>query len=292
MSPLREALTAMDYEQIERDSSWLHDLPPGGQPTLSAVLSGEVSGVVSAQAAAALLGVNERTIRRAIQRGELPASKIGKSFAITPEALSAYRRRQLPKAPVGTAPILEVLPYEPSPATPLTLLPPPERQHAPVPSPLTPFVGRTREISRLSELVQRGDPRLLTLTGPGGVGKSRLAIQVAKQVADHFSDGAAFVGLAAVPTADGVMSTIARALGQREDGERSAFERVEAYYRTRHALLVLDNVEQVTDAGPEFMELLTACPRLSLLVTSRSPLHLTGEVLFETLPLSLPDGMD
>ena len=128
----------------------------------------------------------------------------------------------------------------------------------------------------------------MNLTGPGGVGKTRLALGVAENVAD-FADGIAFVGLAAVRDAAFVLPAIAQALGMREASDRPAMQRLSEALHERRLLLILDNFEQVIEAAAELGVLLTACPRLSMLVTSRSRLRLSGEHVFPVLPLALPD---
>jgi predicted ATPase len=159
-----------------------------------------------------------------------------------------------------------------------------------LPVPLTSFLAREREIADVSALVRRDDVRLLTLTGPGGVGKTRLAIAVASEVVADFADGVAFVGLAPVREPDLVAATIAQALGVGEGGDRSVQTALLAALGRAELLLVLDNFEHLVDAAPLVSELLSACPRLTVLATSRSGLRVSGEREYPVLPLSLPDG--
>jgi excisionase family DNA binding protein len=237
----------------------------------------------TAREAAVALGVSERTVRRAIHRGDLPAVRHGRGFAIAPETLDRYRRQ---RAGRGT-PRLTLLPPAPAPA--IVPFPAGSRAWAPsLPTPLTGFVGREREVDALCALLRREDVRLVTLTGPGGVGKTRLALRVASTLQSAFPDGAAFVPLAPVRAAELVPATIALALGVREDEDRPPWERLRRALRDRHALLVLDNMEQVVAAGPPLADLLAACPRLTVLATSRGPLHLSGEWVVPVPPLTLP----
>jgi len=156
-----------------------------------------------------------------------------------------------------------------------------------LPTPLTSLVGREREVAFVGDLLLREDVPLLTLTGPGGVGKTRLALHVARQVADAFPDGVAFVGLAAIADPDLVVPTIVQSLGVREAGEEPVAERLAAHLRDTSLLLVLDNFEQVVEAAPVVVDLLAACPGVVLLVTSRVRLRVSGEREYPVPPLTL-----
>ncbi len=160
---------------------------------------------------------------------------------------------------------------------------------ASLPTPPTHLVGREQEVATLVERLTGSASRLVTLTGPGGVGKTRLALAVAADTAGAFPHGVAFVSLAPLANPALVVPTIAGTLGLRESGGRDLREALRAYLRPRRMLLVLDNFEHVLAAALEVAELLAACPELRVLVTSRAPLHLRGEQEVPVAPLELPD---
>ncbi len=155
------------------------------------------------------------------------------------------------------------------------------------PAALSPLVGRQRESSAVRELLLRPSVRLVTVTGPGGVGKSRLAVEVARELTTGF-DAVAFVPLAAISDPHLVAVTIARKLGLGSPDEMVA-EALAEHLRLRSLLLVLDNFEHLLEAGPLLADLLVACPGLAALVTSRARLRISGEQIFAVPPLSLPD---
>jgi predicted ATPase len=157
------------------------------------------------------------------------------------------------------------------------------------PMPLTSFIGREQQVQAICALLQRPEVRLLTLTGTGGVGKTRLGLAVANALLEAFADGVYFVPLAPVSDPERVIVTIARALGLWEGADRPLMEQLQVYLQDRHLLLLLDNFEQVVAAAPELADLLAFCPELHLLVTSRAVLHISGEYEFPVAPLAVPD---
>jgi predicted ATPase/DNA-binding CsgD family transcriptional regulator len=160
----------------------------------------------------------------------------------------------------------------------------------PVPVPLTSFIGREQEIASICALLRRPEIRLLTLSGTGGVGKTRLSLQVAACLRKDFADQIYFVSLMEISDPALVIPTIAWTLGLEEVGSRPLLEHVQAFLKERRMLLLLDNFEQVVDAAPVLAELLQACPDLKVLATSRAVLHISGEHIFAVSPLALPDA--
>jgi predicted ATPase/DNA-binding CsgD family transcriptional regulator len=152
-----------------------------------------------------------------------------------------------------------------------------------------PIIGREQELAVARERLAGVHVRLLTLTGPPGVGKTRLALELAASIADQFESGVVFVDLAAASDATHVNEAIARGLGLRERGRRTPAEAVEDFLRDRSLLLMLDNLEQVPDAAQVIRRLLGSCPALKVVATSRARLHLRWESLLPVAPLGLPD---
>jgi non-specific serine/threonine protein kinase len=192
-----------------------------------------------------------------------------------PSAGELARALEAALAPAGTE--TRDRPGEDTPAPPLVRLP----------SPLTPLVGRDTEVAALAQAMSDPAVRLVTLTGPGGSGKTRLALEVAWQVAGGFPDGVALVDLAAIDDPKLVPAAIASALELQQFEERSMAEVVCLYLRPRRSLLLLDNFEHLTGAWPTVAQLVRDCPRLTIVTTSRSALHLTGEVEHPVRPLDV-----
>ncbi len=157
---------------------------------------------------------------------------------------------------------------------------------APLPVPLTPLVGRERELSEAGELL--GKTRILTLTGAAGTGKSRLALELAERARDRFPDGLAFASLAEIRGTNLVPGAIALALGTTDGAGASAYESLQLHLRSSKLLLVLDNFEQVVGAAPDLARLLRAAPGVVALVTSRFVLRVEGEQEYPVPPLELP----
>ncbi len=155
-----------------------------------------------------------------------------------------------------------------------------------LPVQLTSFIGREKAITDVKQLLNTS--RLVTLTGPGGAGKTRLGLQVASELGDIFRDGAYFVNLAPISDPALVVATIAQTLGVKERGSWPLIESLKAALHDKDMLLLLDNFEQVLEAAPQLAELLAGCPKLKLLITSREVLHLYGEHEFGVPPLALP----
>jgi predicted ATPase/DNA-binding SARP family transcriptional activator len=223
------------------------------------------------------------------------------------EALAGYRRmretlaeelgidpsrplQELERAILAQDPTLDWVPAAANADQPAAVVQPmPRRRPSTLPVPPTPLVGREQALAEVTALVRQGDARLVTLTGVGGTGKTRLALQAAAELAGAFPDGAWFVALAPVADPQLVLPTLAQTLGVKEAGGQPLDERLREDLHARRLLVVLDNFEHLLAAAPAVTGLLAACPNLSVLATSRAALRVSGEQIYEVPPLAVPD---
>ena len=212
------------------------------------------------------------------------------------DALEVYRRAsELLRDELGLEPSPRLRELERSILNQDTAVePPPRGAPAPpanIPVPATAFVGRERELAELAALLRRGGTRLLTLTGAGGSGKTRLALRVAETCAAEYRDGTWFAAFADIADPELIAPTICQTLELGEVAGLAPARRLEQWLGERRVLLVLDNLEQLADGSAVLAMLLSACPGLTLLVTSREPLHLAGEQQYEVPVLEPEDAV-
>jgi excisionase family DNA binding protein len=244
----------------------------------SAVAGAAAGRELSTREVADWLDVSERSVRRAIASGELAAHRQGRGFRVTLESCKRYRE--------GRLAAVRAVPMEPSPGPRLLRLPAPPAKPAP-PLSRTSLVGRADELATVCAHLLAELPPPLTLTGPGGVGKTRLALAAGHALAQDFDDGVAFVDLAPLRDPGSVAAAIEQVLGVREAGDRPLEARIIAHLRHRHMLLILDNFEHLLPAAPLVGLLVAACPHLAVLATSRAPLRIRGERVLSVPPLAV-----
>ncbi|MEZ4561687.1 MAG: LuxR C-terminal-related transcriptional regulator [Thermomicrobiales bacterium] len=233
------------------------------------------SNLISTLEASRLLRRNVRSVRRAIERGELRAIKVGSAYRVAVEELMRYAAHTSthPPARAQLVALPALAPGSPS-----------------LPEPLSSFVGRDDEIAAALSLLASPAVRVLTMTGPGGIGKTRLSLAVAAAMRGRFPDGVAFAGLAPLSQPGQVMPAIVQALGLRETAGSDRRAKLRAFLAEKRLLLVLDNVEHLLEAAPGIAELLRESRSLKVLATGRAPMRIAGEHEFPLAPLSLPEA--
>lgn len=233
---------------------------------------------------AAKIGCSWETLRKieanTLRPSKQIAARLAQNLDIASDQIAAFISfaRSLPGAQPPGAASTQQSPITRGPAHP---------PHSLV-TPQTSFVGREQELALLHKLIRRADVQILTLTGPGGVGKTRLALRVAADQLGEFADGMFLVALASVQDPALVVPTIAQTLGVKETRNRSLHQALADFLQAKQLLLLLDNFEHVVAAAPALLDILAAAPQIRLLITSRAPLRLPGEQEFSVAPLALP----
>jgi predicted ATPase/DNA-binding CsgD family transcriptional regulator len=248
------------------------------------------------------------------QAGKLQRAYLGKSEALTFELLTQAATRlsgkQVEGSPANSTHLHQQtvpfrLPSQWAPSTDHAFRQPAHRPSndeqrqstapsAPSPSTLplslTALLGREQEVTEACRLLAQTEVRLLTLSGPGGVDKTRLAVEIGDGMQKDFAEGVRFISLASLQDSAFVLPTIAQALHLQGSGPFAPLEHLKAYLHTQHCLLIVDNFEHVIEAAPLLVDLLASCPSLKILVTSREILHIRGEHELPVMPLILPDA--
>jgi len=209
------------------------------------------------------------------------AERLAELLKITPEDRTTFIGMARAERAPDRLPIADVVAVSPRPAATA-------HSHN-LPAPLTTLIGREHETASICILLRRADVRLVTLTGPGGIGKTRLALNVATALRDEVADGVHVVSLALISDPALIATAIEQTLGLHERDARSPLQRLHDYLRDKQLVLLLDNFEQVVHATPLVGELLAAAPQLTVLITSRMLLRLSGEHEVAVPPLGLPD---
>jgi predicted ATPase/DNA-binding XRE family transcriptional regulator len=236
-------------------------------------------------------------LRRYREKAHLTQEELAERAGLTPQAISMLERGERRRPQRYTVQkLVETLQLSPQDGTEFeavarlsrtvrsTTTPP--RRSFPIPP--TTLIGRRREVADVTAILREMPVRLLTLTGPGGVGKTRLALQVAAELLYEYADGVHLVALAPIQDPNLVASVVARELGLTESGGGASTEDLKTYLREKQTLLVLDNFEQILDAGPLVTELLAGCTFMKVLVTTRTVLRVRGERQFLVSPLPVP----
>ncbi|NOK83936.1 MAG: hypothetical protein GFH27_549309n63 [Chloroflexi bacterium AL-W] len=239
------------------------------------------------EALAQQIGYSAALLRK-LETGERrPSHQVAERLAQIFEVAIDQHSTFIQHARNGTAPLLTPTPTA-TPAVralgPITPVVSPSN----LPAPRTTLIGRNTDVQQVCQLLTQSEVRLVTLTGHGGVGKTRLALQVAAQIQNIFLHGVWFIDLTTVTDPTMVISTIAQTLGIREHGSTNVLEQVQIYLQTRNVLLFLDNFEQVLDAASQVAQLLDGVAQLKILITSRVRLQLDGEHVVTVEPLVLP----